>query len=96
MKPASCGFFVAEQFAYWQKQLLAEEEKAIRAAKAQKKKEGVRVGMSKQDVIESSWGRPEKVNATTTAAGTREQWVYGGGNYLYFNGDTLVTIQTGR
>lgn len=64
-----------------------------REEKARKKKEGVRVGMSKGDVLSSSWGKPQKVNATTTARGTREQWVYGGHNYLYFEGDTLTTIQ---
>lgn len=58
-----------------------------------KRKQGVRVGMSKDDVLASSWGRPETVNRTTTAQGTREQWVYGGRNYLYFEGDRLVSIQ---
>lgn len=62
------------------------------AEKARRKKEGVHIGMSRQEVLDSSWGRPEKVNRTTTALGTREQWVYSGG-YLYFNGDTLTTIQ---
>lgn len=63
-----------------------------REEKARKKKEGVRIGMSKDDVIASSWGKPRKINATTNARGTREQWVYDGG-YLYFEGETLTTIQ---
>ncbi|HWT21663.1 MAG TPA: zinc-ribbon domain-containing protein [Variovorax sp.] len=63
-----------------------------REEKARKKKEGVRIGMSKDDVIASSWGKPRKINKTTNARGTREQWVYDGG-YLYFDGDTLTTVQ---
>jgi hypothetical protein len=65
-------------------------EKEIRAAK---KKEGVRIGMSMQDVIDSQWGRPEKVNKTTNAHGTHEQWVYGSGGYLYFDNGVLTSIQ---
>src|SRR5262249_39696558 len=39
-------------------------------------KPGVRIGMTAQQVIEETqWGAPEHVNRTTTAAGTREQWV---------------------
>lgn len=65
-------------------------EKAIKAAK---KKEGVRIGMSMQDVIDSSWGKPEKVNRTTNVRGTHEQWVYGSGSYLYFDDGILTSIQ---
>jgi len=64
-------------------------EKAIKAAK---KKEGVNLGMSAQDALDSSWGRPEHVNRTTTSSGTREQWVYNG-NYLYFTNGVLTSIQ---
>jgi hypothetical protein len=66
--------------------------KAAKEEVARKKKEGVRVGMSKEDVVASMWGKPRKINRTTTAHGTREQWVYDGG-YLYFDEDTLTTIQ---
>lgn len=61
--------------------------------KAEKKKQGVTVGMSKQDALDSSWGRPEYVNRTTTAYGVREQWVYGSRGYLYFDDDVLTSIQ---
>lgn len=58
------------------------------------KKPGARIGMSAKQVREStSWGEPEKINRTTSARGTHEQWVYGGGNYLYFRNGKLVTIQ---
>lgn len=61
--------------------------------KAKKRREGVQIGMSKQDVLDSSWGRPNHVNSTTTVYGTREQWVYGDygqRGFLYFDGDTLT------
>jgi hypothetical protein len=71
------------------------DDAALAKAKAQAKKEGVRIGMTKQEVLDSSWGKPTSVNATTTARGTREQWVYGDyrRGYLYFDGDILTSIQ---
>jgi hypothetical protein len=65
---------------------------AEKADKAERKKRGVNVGMTRQDAIDSSWGRPNKVNKTTTASTVREQWVYDGG-YLYFENGVLTTIQ---
>lgn len=70
-----------------------ETDKQVKADKARKKKEGVLIGMTEQDVLDSSWGRPENVNTTTTAYGTRSQWVYRSGNYLYFEDGKLTSIQ---
>jgi hypothetical protein len=67
-------------------------EKAARDELA--KKPGVRIGMTPDQVInETSWGRPEYINRTTTAAGVNEQWVYSLRSYLYFNNSILVSIQ---
>lgn len=63
-----------------------------RAVAARKKAEGVSIGMSEQDVLDSSWGRPQKVNRTIRANYVREQWVYQGG-YLYFENGRLTAIQ---
>lgn len=75
----------------------ADEARAFSAKaakdKATKKSQGVSIGATKQDVYDSSWGRPQSVNTTTTAYGTREQWVYGGHNYLYFRNGVLESIQ---
>jgi hypothetical protein len=60
---------------------------------AQWKKEGVSIGMTQERVLQSSWGKPEKINTTTNAFGTSEQWVYRGHNYLYFQDGKLTTIQ---
>lgn len=57
-----------------------------------KKSQGVSIGMSKADVLASSWGKPRKINTTTTAGRVREQWVYGGG-YIYFVNGEVTAVQ---
>lgn len=69
--------------------LAAQAEAKERAAK---RKQGVRLGMTEDDVVASSWGRPRKINRTVNAYGVREQWVYDGG-YLYFENGVLVSYQ---
>lgn len=66
--------------------------KAERLAKIERKKAGVHIGMSQNEVVDSMWGRPRKINRTTRASGTHEQWVYDGG-YLYFEDGILTAIQ---
>lgn len=56
------------------------------------KSEGARLGMTPEEVIASSWGKPKRINRTTTAAGERQQWVYSGG-YLYFTNGVLTAVQ---
>ncbi|AFM41004.1 hypothetical protein Desaci_2029 [Desulfosporosinus acidiphilus SJ4] len=68
----------------------AEEEAK---AKALAKTQGVRIGMTQQQVLDSSWGRPNEVNRTVTANGTHEQWVYDNGGYLYFDNGILTAVQ---
>lgn len=76
---------------------LQREEKAQAKLVAQRKKsEGVRVGMSEEDVLASSWGKPERINRTVNQYGHSEQWVYGSGSYLYFKNGTLETVSTSR
>ena len=70
----------------------AAQKKAQAVAASKPKKEGVAIGMTKEQVLSSNWGRPQSVNKTITANGTREQWVYNGG-YLYFDNGVLTTIQ---
>lgn len=73
-------------------QIARDEEGERRRLAAEKRKEGVRLGMSQEDVLASSWGRPRKINRTTNVYGVREQWVYDGG-YLYFQDGVLTSIQ---
>ena len=54
---------------------------------------GARIGMTAEQVLkETSWGKPRSINRTTTTHGTREQWVYGYPNYLYFTNGILTSI----
>lgn len=71
------------------KEIAAENKKTADA----KRKQGVQIGMTQEDVLASNWGKPLKVNRTVNAYGTREQWVYRGGNYLYFEDGRLTTVQ---
>ena len=50
------------------------------------------IGMTKKQVLASTWGHPKKVNTTTTAKGVTEQWVYSRG-YIYFKNEVVTTIQ---
>lgn len=74
----------------------AEDERAQKAELAQRKKAGVSVGMTTERVLQSNWGKPQRVNRTDSAGGSSEQWVYGGGNYLYFRNGVLQSISTAR
>ena len=49
--------------------------------------------MTKEEVLQSNWGKPEKVNKTTNQYGVHEQWVYPGYQYLYFDDGILTSIQ---
>lgn len=69
------------------------QEEEAKAEKARKKSEGVRIGMSQQDVLDSSWGKPNDINRTTNAYGVSEQWCYDNYNYLYFEDGILTDIQ---
>lgn len=54
---------------------------------------GVLVGMTKAQVLSSSWGKPIEVNTTVVKGLVSEQWIYPGHNYLYFDNDRLTAIQ---
>ncbi|MDR6539485.1 hypothetical protein [Variovorax soli] len=73
-----------------EKQQRAAQRAAQRAHAA---KPGVSIGMTKDEVLSSRWGKPQYINSTHTTAGTTEQWVYGDGNYLYFRNGRLEAVQ---
>jgi hypothetical protein len=52
-----------------------------------------RLGMTTKEAIHTSWCFPDKQNTTETAEHIREQWVYPGRGYLYFDNDRLTGIQ---
>lgn len=87
-----------EKAAKVERERLMQQQRAEQARRdaraAQLAKPSPRIGMTKDQVInQTNWGRPYDINRTTTAAGTREQWVYGIGHYLYFEGSILKAIQ---
>lgn len=51
------------------------------------------LGMTTGQVEVSLWGKPEKINRTVNRNSTREQWVYGNGQYLYFTDGILTSFQ---
>jgi hypothetical protein len=65
--------------------------------KANRRKEGVSPGMNQEDVLASSWGRPQSRHTTTFASGgTSEYWHYGGGNMLHFYNGIVDSVSTGN
>jgi len=72
-----------------------EQEEQIKKEREEKNKPKIKpfIGMTDYEALESSWGKPKKVNKTTNVYGVREQWVYEGYRYLYFENGYLTTIQ---
>ncbi len=79
----------------WQQAVAAQVKRDEQADRARKKREGVLIGMSPDDVLASAWGKPDKINRSTNKYGTSEQWVYRNRveGYLYFENDVLTAIQ---
>ena len=51
------------------------------------------IGMSKDEVLESSWGSPDDKNIDEYEWGTEEQWVYDERGYIYFENGIVDAIQ---
>lgn len=52
-----------------------------------------KIGMTANEVLNSTWGNPQKKNKTTTKYGISEQWVYSDNRYVYLNNEVVTTIQ---
>jgi hypothetical protein len=75
------------------------EKKAARLAEHKAlcaKVGGVRIGLNSVGILKSCWGKPQKVNETTTASHSYEQWVYSSSDYLYLTDGIVTSIQTSR
>jgi hypothetical protein len=73
------GFFHETSWYYLRSEeahraVLAKKEQAYKAALAEKaecdRRGGVKVGMTKAEVVASLWGKPKSINSTTTATAT--------------------------
>ncbi|MEC0715333.1 hypothetical protein [Bacillus licheniformis] len=53
----------------------------------------VSIGMTTEEVLTEGWGRPIDINTTVSSNSKREQWVYKGNKYLYFEDGVLTSIQ---
>lgn len=51
------------------------------------------IGMTADEVKESTWGEPIKINKTTTEYGVDEQWVYNDYKYIYLEDGIVTAIQ---
>ncbi len=51
------------------------------------------IGMTKTEVENSTWGKPNKINRTTTSYGKHEQWCYNNYKYIYFEDGIVTSIQ---
>lgn len=51
-----------------------------------------KIGMTTEEVLNSSWGKPEKINKDTYSWGTKEQWVYSDNRYIYFKNGKVTSI----
>ena len=51
------------------------------------------LGMTREQVLASLWGKPTDVNRTVNKYGTNEQWVYRNYKYLYFTDGILTSFQ---
>jgi|GEM_PF-2882050 len=51
------------------------------------------IGMTAEQVVKTSWGKPKDINKTTTTSGVSEQWVYELGKYVYLDNGIVIAIQ---
>lgn len=72
------------------RQLDEEDQRKNEEAIAEQK---IRVGMTTEQVVRS-WGDPIRKNRSGGSYGSREQWVYPGRVYIYFESGRLTSWQT--
>jgi len=51
------------------------------------------IGMTASQVEDSTWGKPNDINKTTTQFGVNEQWVYSNDKYIYLEDGVVTAIQ---
>ncbi len=67
---------------------------AAAAKAACDRKGGVRVGMTRDQVYASCWGKPQRINSTIVAGSKHDQLVYGLSSYVYLDDGVVTAIQT--
>ena len=56
-------------------------------------KQNPAIGMTKSEILKSTWGEPDKKNIDEYEWGIEEQWVYDGRGYIYFEDGIVTGIQ---
>lgn len=79
----------AESFAVAQKKAWDKWE----AEKEANKNKEPEIGMTESEVVNGAWGYPDKKNIDEYESGTKEQWVYDGKGYVYFEDGIVTSIQ---
>lgn len=51
-----------------------------------------KVGMGEYDAANTMWGQPAERNRTVTARGSREQWVFGNGRFVYLENGRVTAV----
>lgn len=77
----------------WQNKHDAYIEQEAKLLDAPVQKEKPEIGMTELEVMQTTWGAPEKKNTTTTSGGTSEQWVYRNNRYVYLDNGIVTAIQ---
>lgn len=55
-------------------------------------KEKPQIGMTADEVLQSTWGKPEDINKSTYAWGVEEQWCYSNYRYIFFEDGFVTSI----
>lgn len=69
------------------------ERKPVYAAPIPSTPYSPKIGMTSEQVLSSTWGKPRDINRTTNKYGVSEQWVYGSSRYIYLDDGIVTAIQ---
>lgn len=88
--------FMGERARKHEDTLKAENAASVAAAEAKVRAEAIAakqvlVGMTREEV-ERAWGKPDRVDRSSSGAGVREQWAYDSGFYVYFGEEKVTSI----
>ena len=52
------------------------------------------IGMGEYDAANTMWSQPAERNRTVTARGSREQWVFGSGRFVYLENGRVIAVSS--
>lgn len=86
-------YYADEDYAYEVKIENEDKASAQRATTEAEKNAEPAIGMNKAQVTGGAWGYPNQKNIDEYEWGTKEQWVYDGKGYVYFEDGIVTAIQ---